>query len=870
MKRSIALFVVGCTGCSTFLFDVDAQAPSVPEAEQMVLTRSPFGTQSSTRAHYVLEVDAPVEAGALVEVLQGAAVLGSTIAPAVGAFSFEIGEPSRAPVAVRLSDAAGNATAPIEVVRERWDLAVAPEATDTFDVAWNMRADRLRLRPRARDTIAWSPEELRSLRDGVAREASGVWWRVEGTGPAFRVEPALAYDAGCGCAVMFGGDQNSFASNETWLWDGRQWTRVGAGVAPTGSINANLVYDPLRDRMVLFGGRTLGAAPVEETWEWDGTTWLEIVDEGAAARSTWSATWDAGRGSVVRLGLDGVLDAWTGADWARIETDGAQPSATHVVHDAARDVLVAVDPLAVRVWELAATTWVEVAAATSPPPTRETTLFYDSRSQRPTLIGGKGDLGPDSVLEDTWTWDGSTWTHTTLGTPDVDTGNLRVVEMVSEGRLLMFGGLTGRTWFEEDGVWRDATPAPGPTPRVGPMAAWDPVGERIVVFGGNALEAPDDTWTWDGYRWRVLTSTSGPPGRFAGGFVTEPTTQQIHLYGGDPTSAFKADLWRLDGDTWTELVDPTTPLHLGRGGMAPLPDGGWVYFSGTDYAAALATIDDTWVYGEGGWQRLELPEQDRPPRMHTGASALDEARGQVVFYRGFSMPDAEPPATYVFEDGRWTTLPNADQPGDRNTYSMAYDADRAQVVLVGGYALEDLTIRDAFAWTGAEWVPIAARDAPESSTFSGMVYDRGHRELLSIAGRTPTAVEGVSDVWVLSRPSTQRVGAAIAVTPPSDLDVLSMRFEARVRARGTDTNGEVDAVVEVLSYHPGSTEWDTCATDTGFAVVECPIESEQLDAHTVRSDGRVHFLVRTRGHDGAEASRLELDDLRTVFEVRRR
>ena len=43
----------------------------------------------------------------------------------------------------------------------------------------------------------------------------------------------MAYDAATGQVVVFGGDRGDYVgalSNETWTWDGSNWTRVSGAV----------------------------------------------------------------------------------------------------------------------------------------------------------------------------------------------------------------------------------------------------------------------------------------------------------------------------------------------------------------------------------------------------------------------------------------------------------------------------------------------------------------------------------------------------------------------------------------------------------------------------------------------------------------
>ena len=82
------------------------------------------------------------------------------------------------------------------------------------------------------------------------------------TAPSERCCYAMAYDAGRGVAVLFGGNTDSLgANNETWEWSGQglpNWTqRTVSG--PSARINSAMAFDESRGVCVLFGGLLGGA-----------------------------------------------------------------------------------------------------------------------------------------------------------------------------------------------------------------------------------------------------------------------------------------------------------------------------------------------------------------------------------------------------------------------------------------------------------------------------------------------------------------------------------------------------------------------------------------------------------------------------------
>jgi hypothetical protein len=98
-----------------------------------------------------------------------------------------------------------------------------------------------------------------------------------GSGSAFASDPATR------TVVLFGGG-SPFAgpqSDQTWTWNGRDWTRQFPLIHPTARTGNGLAYDPATRRVVLFGGQQALPPPSpfpahsDETWTWDGTDWTQ-------------------------------------------------------------------------------------------------------------------------------------------------------------------------------------------------------------------------------------------------------------------------------------------------------------------------------------------------------------------------------------------------------------------------------------------------------------------------------------------------------------------------------------------------------------------------------------------------------------------
>jgi hypothetical protein len=217
---------------------------------------------------------------------------------------------------------------------------------------------------------------------------------------------------------------------DTWTWDGTTWTRQA--ISLPASANGSMVYSGVAKCVLLLGTVTINyRTTTAHMWSWSGTTWEELHAAQLPPGSGPMAD-DAARGQVVMLIPSPTqnppahgTDTWTwdGTSWIQRHPASSPPAstggATAIAYDADRKAVVMFGGLYLansatdQTWTWDGTTWTKRLPATIPPARFNHAMAYDASTHTVLLTGG-ADISPSGSitgLTDTWTWDGATWTR---------------------------------------------------------------------------------------------------------------------------------------------------------------------------------------------------------------------------------------------------------------------------------------------------------------------------------------------------------------------------------------------------------------------------------------------------------------------------
>jgi hypothetical protein len=567
----------------------------------------------------------------------------------------------------------------------------------------------------------------------VPATESATWTRIDAPpapSPTPRYLHSAVFDETRQVLVMFGGLTGVYlnpymeALQDLWEWNPATstWTnRTPSGSKPIARSGAGMVFDPVRNKFVIFGGRSTTNYDLSDTWEWDPSTGAFADRSGSGVapvgRSQHSMVFEKSTGRVLLFGggLVGTDYDGTGVSLAFADTWE---------------------------WDPAAGAWSQLAPPTAPSARYDSVIVWDSKRSRAVLFGGmqKDQADVDGTpMQDTWEWD-----------PEK------------------------RGWTERQ------TTGAEPSARYGHAMAYDPVRGLIVVVGGGDSDTGStssdlgrnslaDVWDWDPIAgtWTQLLDGSEPnlpAGRMYASLVTDSSQGLLDLVAGRvwqqsaDSAVASGELWQLDPAKAT-FTNPTPPRNAPSGrcrhAMAFCPATGKTYvFGGQDSKAKM--LDDTWEWDGSAWS--EVSSDVRPSARGNTALAYDPFRKSLILFGGTSdigvystTPGLGDTWEWQCSNRQWTQLFPASSPNTLFSHGMATDMGRAKVLLFGGqtnvYPLSGLPSRGpvtspfVWEWDGARmtWTnrtPTPASVTPDSGyggegwdVSTAMTFDEGLQKI---------------------------------------------------------------------------------------------------------------------------------------------
>lgn len=358
-----------------------------------------------------------------------------------------------------------------------------------------------------------------------------------------------------------------------------EWINVtasGNGTAPPPEYAVASAYDPLGHVTVLFGGCSVSQCPSNQTWTFANGVWTNVTPlvGSPPAREYASMDFDANMGGLLLFGGFGgtgeLNDTWlyAGGLWTNLSYVGPAPSARY-----------------------------GAAMAFDPQPEENGSVLFGGCVFFVFAIG---------CSNDTWIWQGwSGWSQLATSFPPPAAGFASVAYDPWSEAVVLYGGCLGPsctsyttgTWELAGGEWSEVGTLLSPGARSEASATYDPVDQRILLFGGYDLGVyDDDTWAFYEGEWTNVTPAHSPPAREDAAAVVDPTGSTVLLFGGDTSSGPLNDTWALE-------VGPSvtaTPSAVTTETSAPIS---W----SVDVSGGTAPYSITVSFGDGALEPLVGP-----------------------------------------------------------------------------------------------------------------------------------------------------------------------------------------------------------------------------------------------------------------------
>lgn len=309
-------------------------------------------------------------------------------------------------------------------------------------------------------------------------------------GPSVLNAHSMAYDSNQSLIYLFGGANEKEVLGDLWTFETGQnrWQKVAIENGPTPRTFAPLVYDPINDRLILFGGSKVlfGNGPdssnlLNDTWEFKDGQWNEIETKGRPVPRAESAlTYDQENRRIILFGgykIEGknyvkLGDTWefSNNEWRQIANDG--PSPRHGVSTA-----------------------------------------YDSKNKRIVLFGGStSDKQYGEQKGETWYLDNNEWKKLDIEQPP-GVFNASMVYDLKNDEFIRFGGWNGKlrineTWSFRDNQWTQLKVDQMPEARNHAAMVYDPSASKTILFGGHdGSNIFGDTWVYFDGNWSKVSDS---------------------------------------------------------------------------------------------------------------------------------------------------------------------------------------------------------------------------------------------------------------------------------------------------------------------------------------------------------------------------
>ncbi len=384
--------------------------------------------------------------------------------------------------------------------------------------------------------------------------------------------------------------------------------------------------------------------------------------------------------------------------------------------------------------------------------------------------------------------------------------------------------------------WVKATTPSSPPGTSQGIMVFDEKRNEVVHFGGlkTAGGYSNETWTWNGLAWTKRTPATSPSARFRAAAAWDPVSERVIMFGGDTGSTFLRDVWAWNGSTWAAVTTSGPnglPDYRVNSAMAyDYQRQAMVVFGGRN---VVGELNDTWKLANGVWTQIQANgAAGAPPARYAMGLAYSPSNSQLVMFGGIDDPCT---ANCLFGDtwtlgataSSWTQANPSHVPPARGAPSMTYHPGLQAVTMFGGINKDSGTavvLNDTWAWTGSDWsqatgiaapegragAMLAATNAGQAVLFGGekvtgqrfdetWTYDTGLPVLKIEVERASEAPTSDGIVWVGDALKVRITAANASTTTNIDDVSIVSALQSTILAAGTEFQGGSPSLLDKLA-----------------------------------------------------------------------
>jgi hypothetical protein len=236
-------------------------------------------------------------------------------------------------------------------------------------------------------------------------------------------------------------------------------------------------------------------------------------------------------------------------------------------------------------------------------------------------------------VNQTWTWDGHSWSARAMKSAPTDIGPGAMFYAAKLGQVVYANGL-GQLWTWTGSEWKRLDS------RGGPRVARRDLSAPVATYAAGYDESRDllvvalstSTWTWDGSTWKEVTwGIDAGDARSDAHLVYDRAHSQLVYVGSRFT-------WTWDGAAWQKHVQPA--IALGTLGYDAARRTVMLVQQDTSACDQTACRTTLWTWDAKAWTQLATDRVPLLPLSRSGASlppmAFDEARVVMLLFASAS------------------------------------------------------------------------------------------------------------------------------------------------------------------------------------------------------------------------------------------